>query len=62
MPPIPVVTVRTAAPAIPADAAVIIVEPAVDAVAVPLELIAATEEKDELQVADAVRSFVELSE
>jgi hypothetical protein len=60
------VTVRAVEPEILPDVALIVVDPVATVVALPLEpatlLIAATDTVDELQVTDAVRSWVVLSE
>ena len=62
----PPVTVRVVAFEMPPDAAVIVVEPAVAAVAIPLDpaalLMVATAVTDEVQVTDVVRFCVLLSE
>jgi hypothetical protein len=58
-------TVSVVDPDTPPDAAVIVVEPAATEVAIPFEpaalLTVATFASEELQVTDAVRSWVELS-
>jgi hypothetical protein len=56
------VTVSVEDPDTPPDTAVIVQEPAAVAVASPELLIVETPVLDELQVAEAVRSWVELSE
>jgi hypothetical protein len=58
----PVVEIRVVSPEIDPDVALIIVVPSANMETFPPVVIVATDVTDELQVTEAVKSFVELSE